>query len=756
MASLEQLKQTFFDECAEGMQLIEQGLSDMRDGLGSDDTINAVFRAVHSVKGGAGIFGFEALVGFAHVFETTLDAVRRGDLATTTDVMDVLLASSDVLSDLVQISRAGDEIPAGFGDECRHSLERLLGADAAGEEEAPADFEGLDFVPVRVDGAADDEIADFDGLDFTPVKADAFADEAGQRCFDIAIRPSPDMLRNGSDPLLLIRQLRQLGQLELAADQSGLPDLISIRPEIPYLSWAGTLKTEATREQLQDLFDFVGDCEITIHEIAAAHPDLGVPADPVADAGPVAPLPVVASAPPVAPVEPVAAVASQPVPDAPPAPQAPRSEQKSPAAPVAPAERSAVAARPAQKPQATTTRIELEKIDRVVNIVGELVIAQAMLGQIVHDLPEGVSDRLSQILDEVVHHTRELKDGLMSMRAQAVGTVFQRMPRLVRETAAKVGKKIRIELAGETTEVDRSIIERLTDPLTHIIRNSVDHGIEAPDVRLAAGKSEEGTIRLSADHRGGRIVIEVSDDGGGINTEKVLQKAREKGLVSPDAVLSEDEINNLIMMPGFSTADVISDISGRGVGMDVVKTNIQEIGGRLSLQSVRGKGTVIQFSLPLTLAVMDGMVIKVGRETYVMPMSMIVECLRPPRSSINNLVGTRGMLQLRGDLVPLVYLGDLLHIGSSADLSGECVVIITDAGDGTRLGLVADELCGHQQVVVKSIEESYGPVPGVAAATILGNGSVALILDVEKLSDLAGESASTAMQSKQSTFAKVA
>jgi two-component system chemotaxis sensor kinase CheA len=375
-----------------------------------------------------------------------------------------------------------------------------------------------------------------------------------------------------------------------------------------------------------------------------------------------------------------------------------------------PAEKPATARPP--KPQATTTRIELEKIDRVVNMVGELVIAQAMLGQIVHDLPEGVSDRLSQILDEVVHHTRELKDGLMSMRAQAVGTVFQRMPRLVRETALKVGKKIRLELAGETTEVDRSIIERLTDPLTHIIRNSVDHGIELPEVRVAAGKNEEGTIRLSAEHRGGRIVIEVSDDGGGINTDKVLQKAREKGLVSADAVLTEDEINNLIMMPGFSTADVVSDISGRGVGMDVVKTNIQEIGGRLSLQSVRGKGTTIQFALPLTLAVMDGMVIKVGRETYVMPMSMIVECLRPPRSNINNLVGTRGMLQLRGDLVPLVYLGDLLHIGSSADLSGECVVIITDAGDGTRLGLVADELCGHQQVVVKSIEESYGPVPG--------------------------------------------
>jgi two-component system chemotaxis sensor kinase CheA len=750
MASLDQLKQTFFDECAEGMQLIEQGLSDMRDGLSSDDTINAVFRAVHSVKGGAGIFGFEALVGFAHVFETTLDAIRRGDLPATTDVVDVLLASSDVLSDLVQISRAGDAIPTGFGDDCRDALERLLGKEPADDEDAPADFDGLDFVPVRADAAEDDEMADFAGIAFTPVKANAFSDAAEMRSFEIVFRPQADMLRNGSDPLLLMRQLRQLGALELSVDAERLPDLTTMRPEIPYLNWTAMLCTEATREQLQDLFDFVGDCEIVITEIAitAVAMDAAVSDDGLA-------LPVVDAAPPVAP----SAAAPAPVQVPPSAAVAPAPQAAKPAA-MPQGERSAApaadkaAGRP--KPAATTTRIELEKIDRVVNMVGELVIAQAMLGQIVHDLPEGVSDRLSQILDEVVHHTRELKDGLMSMRAQAVGSVFQRMPRLVRETAVKVGKKIRLELAGETTEVDRSIIERLTDPLTHIIRNSVDHGIETPSARLAAGKNEEGLIRLSAEHRGGRIVIEVSDDGGGVNTEKVLQKAREKGLVSADAVLTEDEINNLIMLPGFSTADVISDISGRGVGMDVVKTNIQEIGGRLSLQSVRGKGTIIQFSLPLTLAVMDGMVIKVGRETFVMPMSMIVECLRPPRSSVNNLVGTRGMLQLRGDLVPLVYLGDLLHIGSSADLSGECVVIITDAGDGTRLGLVADELCGHQQVVVKSIEESYGPVPGVAAATILGNGSVALILDVEKLSDLAGESSSSVAAQEGNAFAKVA
>jgi two-component system chemotaxis sensor kinase CheA len=389
------------------------------------------------------------------------------------------------------------------------------------------------------------------------------------------------------------------------------------------------------------------------------------------------------------------------------------------------------------KSASTTTRVELEKIDRVVNMVGELVIAQAMLGQIVHELPESVSARLQQTLDEVVHHTRELKDSVMSMRAQPVGAVFQRMPRLVRELSTKTAKKVRLEMAGEHTEVDRSIVEQLSDPLTHIIRNSMDHGIESPADRVKAGKNEEGTIRLSASHRGGRIVIEIADDGGGINSDRVLKKAREKGLVGADASLTEDEINNLVFMPGFSTAETISDISGRGVGMDVVRRNIQDIGGRISLKSDRGRGMTIQLALPLTLAVMDGMVIRVGRETYVVPMSAMVECLRPPKSDIHDLVGTRGMLKLRGELLPIVDLGDLLDVRSTEGDSGG-VVIITEAGEDIRFGLRVDELCGHQQVVIKSIEESYGSIPGISAATILGNGRVAFILDTEKLYEMAG------------------
>jgi len=716
MGSLDQLKQTFFDECSEALQQIENGLPDIRDGAASEDTINAVFRSVHSVKGGAGIFGFEDLVKFAHVFETVLDEMRSGKLAATREIVDSLLQANDVLTDLIAMSRSGDAIPPDYGAECRAALEQILRANSNGEQSeagdaaaAPADFEGLDFIPVRVD------------------ELDA-PEEVGEFEYNIIFRPKPELLKNANEPLYILRELRKLGTLDLVVETNRLPALTELEADRPYLGWIGTLRTAAKREQLDEVFEFViGDCELEI---------TGRPIAPQSDTANPRSEAEAVQLPAVLPFpgeEQTLVPASRP-PTENPTPQPAMtaiSEHADASAPPRTASAKPAAA------GATTTRVELEKIDRVVNMVGELVIAQAMLGQVVHSLPENVSGQLAQVLDEVVHHTRELKDSVMSMRAQQVGAVFQRMPRLVRELATKTAKKVRLEMLGENTEVDRSIIERLGDPLTHIIRNSIDHGIELPTDRAAAGKSEEGTIRLSAEHRGSRIVIEIRDDGAGINSDRVLKKARERGLVSIDANLSDDEINNLIFLPGFSTAEKISDISGRGVGMDVVRRNIQDVGGRISLKSDRGRGMTIQLALPLTLAVMDGMVIRVRQETYVMPMAAIVECLRPPASDVYNLIGTPGMLRLRGNLVPLVQLCDLLDVGSTPAASEERVVIITDAGEGTHFGIVVDELCGHQQVVVKSIEESYGSVPGIAGATILGNGRVAFILDVEKLSDIA-------------------
>jgi two-component system, chemotaxis family, sensor kinase CheA len=705
MPSLDDLRNTFFDECSELLQEIEVGLSDMRDASGTEETVHAVFRAVHSVKGGAGIFGFESLVSFAHVFETVLDTLRHDSSAATPEVITVLLSAGDVLSDIVGFSRSGKPLPPDYGGDCRAALERLSremnGGAAAddGGSSAPADFDDIEFTPVSV--------ADVD-------------ETAGEtlRSYAITFRPKPEMLKNANEPLYILRELGKLGELELVADIDALPPLAELIPNQPYVGWTGTLRTAAERSAVAEVFEFVvGDCELEITDLA-----------PQASATIAAETP--AAAPVAEPSTIAAASGSADVPAASPAKEGngahPEKESRAAAA----------------KPAPTTTRVDIDKIDRVVNLVGELVIAQAMLGQLAQGLSDEAAGRLSQMLDDVIHRTRELKDSVMSMRAQPVGSVFQRMPRLVRELSAKTGKQVRLEMAGENTEVDRTIVDRLGDPLTHIIRNSMDHGIEAPAERRAAGKSEEGTIRLAAEHRGGRLVIEISDDGAGVNPERVLKKARDKGLVEPEAVLSEEEITNLIFLPGFSTAEKISDISGRGVGMDVVRRNIQDLGGRISVKSVRGRGMTIQLALPLTLAVMDGMVIKVAGNTYVMPMSTIVECMQRRADDANNLLGTRGVIQLRGEWIQLVYLADLFELHSTEPESTDSVVIITEAGDRMRYGLVVDELCGHQQVVIKNIEESYGSVPGVAAATILGNGRVAFILDVEKLSELAAESRS--------------
>lgn len=700
MSSLAELKNTFFEECSELLQELELGLTDMREERGSEDTVHALFRAVHSIKGGAGVFGFDNLIGFAHVLETVLDAVRRGDLDASPEVIDVLFNANDILSDLVTLARSGQAPEPGFGDDCRQALERLIGKDGSEGD--------------------DGEMADFDGIDFVPVRFDEDDEAPPGNTFAITFRPKQDMLKKANEPLFILRELRSRGELDLVAEVGHLPALTEMEPDFPYLGWTGTLRTQASRAEIEEIFEFVaGDCELEIVEVetAALPPALDevapqlVPDAPMQDA-------------------PVAAIPE-------PKPEMLR-EKPAPAAEKAPANETGKAPSAPAAAAATTIRVDLDKVDRVVNMVGELVIAQAMLGQVVQDLPEAMSASMMQILEEVTHHTRELKDSVMSMRAQPVKSVFQRMPRLVRELSSKTGKNITLEMRGETTEVDKTIIERLSDPLTHIIRNSADHGIETPDVRVAAGKPEEGTIVLSAEHRGGRIVIEIKDDGAGINTERVLKKARERGLVSADAVLTEDEINNLIFMPGFSTAETVSDISGRGVGMDVVRRNIQDLGGRINLKSERGKGMVIQLTLPLTLAVMDGMVVRVGQETYVLPMAAIVECLRPGQSEVHNLLGTHGTLHLRGEIVPMVHLGDALGVPSLLN-SGDGVVIIIEAGEGIKLGLAVDDLLGHQQVVIKSIEENYGTVPGIAAATILGNGRVAFILDSEKIYDLACE-----------------
>jgi two-component system chemotaxis sensor kinase CheA len=717
MSGFEQLKITFFEECNELLQSLESGLADIREGTGDEDTVHAIFRAVHSIKGGAGVFGFAELIEFAHVFETVMDEVRKGNLATTSDVVDVLLRANDTLADLVEMARKGEAVAKGYGNDSRHALEMLLtGGGEDGKKAAPA--------------AAKEETEEFS---FVPIKADDFDDkpEAEQlRTYSIVFRPKPDVLKKSIDPGFLLNVLRSMGKLDIAADTAGIPPLSTLEHDSFHIGWSGSLETTSTREEIESIFaPIAADCEFTLTDLYPAT----MTAAPAVEAAPPPPAAEV-----VAPAAAAPAPAPAPVVAAEPVAAAPRPQEA--AQPFLPAqEASGNGKEPrggAKQPSSVTIRVELEKIDRVVNMVGELVIAQAMLQQVIDELPEHTGAKISNILSDLVRHTRGLKDSVMAIRAQPVSSVFQRMPRLVRELSAKTGKKVQIEMVGETTEVDKTIIERLSDPLTHIIRNSIDHGIETPADRIAKGKREEGTIRMSADQRGGRIVIEIGDDGGGINCERVLKKAREKGLVDPNAVLTDDEICNLIFLPGFSTAETVSDISGRGVGMDVVRRNIQDLGGRTTIKSEFGQGTIIQLALPLTLAVMDGLVVEVAHQTYVLPIPNIVECLRPGQDEIHRVIGAAGALNLRGDIVPLIHLADVLCVDQAADDRKNGVVIITESSDGTRMGLIVDELLGHQQVVIKSIEENCGTVQGIAGATILGDGHVAFILDVEMLSSM--------------------
>jgi two-component system chemotaxis sensor kinase CheA len=736
MSGFEQLKSTFFDEASEGLVSLESGLTDLREGTGSEDTVHAIFRAVHSIKGGAGVFGFTDLIEFAHVFETVLDAVRRGSLATTPDVLDILFRANDSLSDLVGMARDGITVEPGFCSESRSALEHLIGEGSASEQESSSE---------ESTGDSTAEL-DMEGFTFTPVRVDDAGDDSGTvpslHRYSIAFRPKAEMIQKSIEPVFFLNTLRSMGKLDLVAMTDAMPSLSELRAEQAYIAWNASLETESSRQDLDAVFaPILNDCEVEINDLTPASESALVEVES----------PTIAAEQQEVSVQQSTLVSSsmqrelspKPGADIPPSLAGSNGKAKAGTA-VEEAGNGKESRASAAKAATTTIRVELEKIDRVVNMVGDLVIAQAMLGQVIESLPEETGGKVSNILADLVRHTRGLKDSVMAIRAQPVSSVFQRMPRLVRELSAKTGKKVQVEMSGETTEVDKTIIERLSDPLTHIIRNSIDHGIESPTDRVARGKNEVGTIRLSADQRGGRIVIEISDDGAGINCKRVLKKARDKGLVDPNVTLTEDEICNLIFMPGFSTAETVSDISGRGVGMDVVRRNIQDLGGRTSIKSEAGKGMTIQLALPLTLAVMDGMVVQVGSQTYVLPIPNIVECLRPSGNEIHNLLGTSGTLRLRGDIVPLMHLGDLLGVGAQSKDKKCGVVIITEASDGTRLGFVVDELCGHQQVVIKSIEENCGSVQGIAGATVLGDGHVAFILDVEMLSNMTCYDTSTA------------
>ncbi|CAD7041038.1 chemotaxis protein CheA [Pseudorhizobium halotolerans] len=725
---MNEIKEIFFQECEEQLAELESGLLKLNDGDRDPETVNAVFRAVHSIKGGAGAFGLDDLVAFAHVFETTLDCVRSNRLEPTQDVLKVMLKSADVLADLTNADRDG-----GYVDETRsRALVKELEALANGEAPAPAAK-----TPEPAAAAATPAPAPTDDSGFQPIpfSFDSFDDGEAvddSRAYEISFRPRRELYTKGNEAALLLRDLSRIGEMSINCDADGLPALDKMDPEEAYFGWTIQLKTEKSEDDIRTVFEFAEwDCDLEIREAADAAPEEELPMIPVpfdlsaldetdtaaeTTSSANAAVEAVAAAETASSVSKMAAAAAR----------VEKKEASATAASAAAAQNAAAAAAAGQ-----TIRVDLDRVDRLINLVGELVINQAMLSQSVIENDTTGTSSINMGLEELQQLTREIQDSVMAIRAQPVKPVFQRMSRIVREVADMVGKSIRLVTEGENTEVDKTVIDKLAEPLTHMIRNAVDHGIETPEKREAAGKDPEGTIKLTAKHRSGRIVIELVDDGAGINRERVRQKAIDNDLIAADANLTDEEIDNLIFAPGFSTADKISDISGRGVGMDVVKRSIQALGGRISISSRPGHGSTFTMSLPLTLAVLDGMVVTVAGQTLVVPLTAIVETLQPEASSIHSFGANQRLISIRDSFCPLVDVGRILNFRATQANPVEGVALLVESEGGGQRALMVDAIQGQRQVVIKSLEANYTHVPGIAAATILGDGRVALILDVD-------------------------
>jgi len=738
---MNEIKEIFFQECEEQLAELESGLMKMNDGDRDPETVNAVFRAVHSIKGGAGAFGLDDLVAFAHVFETTLDCVRSNKLEPNQDVLKVMLKSADVLADLTNAARDGGSV-----DESRsRGLVKELEALAHGEmpssaaAEAPAPKAAAKPAPAPV--AAAPAPTDDSGFQPIPFSFGDFGDEeetgSDLPAYEITFKPRSDLYSKGNDATLLLRDLSRLGEMSIYCNMDALVGLDEIDPEAAYFFWNVTLRTDKGEDAIRSVFEFAEwDCELTVTPVEDAKtaeasneelPMIPVPfdlsaLDDVADA-PAEPAKSDAAAA-VAAAETASNVTQM-------AAAAARVEKKESAAAASAAAAAAAQNNAAANSAGQTIRVDLDRVDRLINLVGELVINQAMLSQSVIENDTTGTSSINMGLEELQQLTREIQDSVMAIRAQPVKPVFQRMSRIVREIADMTGKSIRLITEGENTEVDKTVIDKIAEPLTHMIRNAVDHGIESPERRAAAGKSAEGTVRLTAKHRSGRILIELADDGAGINREKVKQKAIQNELIPADANLSDEEIDNLIFLPGFSTADKISDISGRGVGMDVVKRSIQALGGRINITSKPGHGSVFTMSLPLTLAVLDGMVVTVAGQTLVVPLTAIVETLQPEASAIHSFGANHRLISIRNSFCPLVDVGRILNFRATQANPVDGVALLVESEGGGQRALMVDAIQGQRQVVIKSLEANYTHVPGIAAATILGDGRVALILDVD-------------------------
>ena len=649
--------QTFFDEADELLADMEQHLLDLVPEAPDSEQLNAIFRAAHSIKGGAGTFGFTILQETTHLMENLLDEARRGEMQLNTDIINLFLETKDIMQEQLDAYKSSAEPDAASFEYICNAL-RQLALEAKGEASAPA-------VPAAKLSVVD-AVAEPDTAPDAP---------AGK------LRVVLSRLKENEVNLLE----EELGNLATLSNVVKGKD-----------SLVATLDGGIGQDDIVAVLCFVIEADQIAFETEAAAVEAPAPAENTPA--------VVAAAP-----------ALKAVPK----------ETAAPARGEKPAARSS---------ESTSIRVAVEKVDQLINLVGELVITQSMLAQRSNELDPVTHGDLITSMGQLQRNARDLQESVMSIRMMPMEYVFSRFPRLVRDLASKLNKQIELTLMGSSTELDKSLIERIIDPLTHLVRNSLDHGIELPENRVAAGKSPVGNLILSAEHQGGNICIEVTDDGAGLNRERILAKAISQGMAVNEN-MTDEEVGMLIFAPGFSTAEQVTDVSGRGVGMDVVKRNIQEMGGHVEIQSKQGAGTTIRILLPLTLAILDGMSVKVADEVFILPLNAVMESLQPREEDLHPLAGGERVLEVRGEYLPLVELWKVFEVdGAKTEATQGIVVILQSAG--RRYALLVDQLIGQHQVVVKNLESNYRKVPGISAATILGDGSVALIVDVSALQGL--------------------
>ncbi|HDS9359682.1 TPA: chemotaxis protein CheA [Enterobacter chengduensis] len=649
--------QTFFDEADELLADMEQHLLDLVPEAPDSEQLNAIFRAAHSIKGGAGTFGFTILQETTHLMENLLDEARRGEMQLNTDIINLFLETKDIMQEQLDAYKSSAEPDAASFEYICNAL-RQLALEAKGEvAAAPANLSVVE---------------------------------------DVDVREAPAAAQAGKLRVVLSR----LKESEVSLLEEELSNLATLSNVVKGKdSLAATLDDGISEDDIVAVLCFVIEADQIAFETEAACEDA----------------PVVVEEPAAAPAVVPAAPVLKAVP-------------KETAAPVR-AEKPA-----ARASESTSIRVAVEKVDQLINLVGELVITQSMLAQRSNELDPVTHGDLITSMGQLQRNARDLQESVMSIRMMPMEYVFSRFPRLVRDLAGKLNKQIELTLMGSSTELDKSLIERIIDPLTHLVRNSLDHGIELPENRVAAGKSPVGNLILSAEHQGGNICIEVTDDGAGLNRERILAKAISQGMAVNEN-MTDEEVGMLIFAPGFSTAEQVTDVSGRGVGMDVVKRNIQEMGGHVEIKSKQGTGTTIRILLPLTLAILDGMSVKVADEVFILPLNAVMESLQPREEDLHPLAGGERVLEVRGEYLPLVELWKVFEVdGAKTEATQGIVVILQSAG--RRYALLVDQLIGQHQVVVKNLESNYRKVPGISAATILGDGSVALIVDVSALQGL--------------------